>query len=173
MKKIVIIVKWLLIVWGGLCLIGALVIGGFFVYELGPVIAAEINSASVDDVQFILNWCNLGDGRIEKVVKSHVSAGPLFTGDHLDAYAIKMTHVSIEELTASTDPRTHGTGRHHFLKVLMMLLLLWAVVGSDEIGWFPKEEELRSSEVYVFPWSIYFEEQDHLVLWPYENDVCR
>ena len=27
---------------------------------------------------------------------------------------------------------------------------------SDEIAWFPKEAELRSGGVYVYPWSIYY-----------------
>jgi hypothetical protein len=158
MKRIVIIVKWLLIVWGGLCLIAALVLGGFFAYQLGPGNRAEINSASVHDVQFILNWCNLGDGRIEKVVKSHVSARS-FTGDHLDAYAIKITHVSIEELTASTDDFKGRWYRGDQLPKVLddAVSFVGSWLGSDEIGWFPKEEELRSSEVYVFPRSIYFQ----------------
>jgi hypothetical protein len=29
-------------------------------------------------------------------------------------------------------------------------------LGSDEIPWFPKEPELRSNEIYVYPWSIYY-----------------
>ena len=40
--------------------------------------------------------------RIEKVLHSHVSARSL-TGDHLDAYAIKISHVDTAELTAKTD----------------------------------------------------------------------
>jgi len=28
-------------------------------------------------------------------------------------------------------------------------------LGQKEISWFPKEAELRSTEFYVYPWSIY------------------
>jgi hypothetical protein len=29
-------------------------------------------------------------------------------------------------------------------------------LGSDDISWFPKEAELRSSEIYIYPWSIHY-----------------
>lgn len=157
MKKLITIIKWLLIVWGSLTLIGALIASVFVAYQFGIHNRDKINSASRHDVRFVLNWCNLGDNRIEQVVNSYVSARS-FTGDHLDAYAIKIKHISVEELAASTDDFDERWYRGDQLpKVLddaVSFVGNW--LSSDKITWFPAESELRSSEVFVFPWSIYY-----------------
>jgi hypothetical protein len=95
-------VRWILLVWGGLSLIGLLGFAAFVGYRLGPGNRDRNDSASVHDVRFVLNWCELGDQRIEHVIHSHVSARS-FTGDHLDAYAIKISHVDIAELTSKAN----------------------------------------------------------------------
>ena len=152
MKTILVVIKWSLIIWGGVSLTGVLVIGGFIAYKLGPGICEKTDSASPHDVRFVLNWCRLGDDRIEKVIHSYVSARSL-TGDHLDAYAIKITHVSIEELTANTD-WYRGDQLPKTLDEAVSFVGYW--LGRDEVSWFPRETELRSSEVYVYPWSIHY-----------------
>lgn len=87
MKRIIPVLKWFLLVWGGISFVGAAVIGAFFIYKLGPGNVDKVDSATAKDVRFVLNWSNLGDERIEKVIHSYISARSL-TGDHLDAYAI-------------------------------------------------------------------------------------
>lgn len=77
MKKISVILKRLLIGWGAFSLLGALIIGGFFAYQFSLGNRDKINTASTKDVRFIFNWSNLGEDRIERVIKSHVLA-PLF-----------------------------------------------------------------------------------------------
>jgi hypothetical protein len=153
MKKIITMLKWFLIVLGGLTLIG----GGYFAYKIGPGNRDKVNTASSKDVRFVLNWCNLGDSRIEKVIKSHVSSRSM-TGDHLDAYAIKIKNVSIEELTAKTDDITNRWYRGDKLPKVLddAVSFVGGWLGSKEIEWFPREAELRSSEIYVYSWSIYF-----------------
>jgi hypothetical protein len=153
MKKIITIMRWFLIVLGGLTLL----CGGYFAYKVGPGNRDEVDLASSKDVRFVLNWCNLGDSRIENVIRSHVSARSM-TGDHLDAYAIKIKNVSIEELTAKTDDITNRWYRGDKLPKVLdeTVSFVGGWLGWKEIEWFPKEKELRSSEVYVYPWSIYF-----------------
>jgi hypothetical protein len=157
MKKLLTIAKWFLIIWGGLSLIGVLSVGGFLAYQLGPGNRAKINTASREDVRFVLNWCDLGDQRIEKVVASFVSHRS-FTGDHHDAYAIKVTHLSIEELTASADDFRERWYRGDQLPKVVddAVSFVGTSRNSDEIPWFPSEAELRSSEVYVYPCTIYY-----------------
>lgn len=151
-KTILVIVKWLLIAWGGISLAGMFVIAGFIAYHFGPGNRDKIDMASPQDVRFVLNWCNLGDNRIEKVVNSYVSARS-FLGDHRDAYAIKITHVGLDELTANKDGWYRGD---QLPKVLdEAVSFVGGMLGSDSISWFPKEKDLRSSEIYVYPWSIY------------------
>lgn len=147
-------VKWLLIAWGGFCAIGAIVLGGMMVYSLGPGNRNTIDSAGKHDVRFIMNWYRLGDHRIEKVVHSYKSARS-FTGDHLDAYAIKITHVDPSELTQDRS----GSGWFRcdqadgVLKDSIDFVCGW--LHEDNISWFPRKEELKSSEMYVYSWSIH------------------
>ena len=61
MRKLIPFLKWFLLIWGGLSLVGAIGIGGFFAYQLGPGNIDNNDSASKKDVRFVLNWCELGD----------------------------------------------------------------------------------------------------------------
>lgn len=135
-------------------MVGAIVLGGFIAYRIGPGNADTTNSANKQDVRFVLNWCRFGDERIEEVVHSYQSARS-FTGDHLDAYAIRISHVDPAELTQNE----FGSGWFRcdqvdgVLKDAVDFAVGW--LREDGISWFPREEELRSDELYVYPWSIY------------------
>ncbi len=138
--------------WGVVSLLGAIGVGALLFYQLGPGNRDKDDSASVRDVRFVLNWCGLGDQRIEKVLHSHVS-GRSFTGDYLDAYAIKISRVDISELAAPADDARWYRG-DSLPKVVDDAVSF--VSGSlHELPWFPSPVELRSSQFYVYPWSIY------------------
>ena len=124
------------------------------IYGFGVANRTKTDKASGQDVRFVLNWCNLGDNRIEKVVHSHVSARS-FTGDHLDAYAIKINNVTVEELTAHTNDVSGRWYRGDQLPKVLDDAVGFAGGWLHEIPWFPSETELRSGEFYVYPWSIY------------------
>jgi hypothetical protein len=143
-------------IWGGLSLLLVIGIVGFVVFQFGVGNRDKIDSASVHDVRFILNWCELGESRIESVLHSYVSPRSL-TGDHLDAYAIKISRLEIGELTPTSD---HTRGRWYRGDQLPPLLndavgFVSAWLGRNEISWFPTEAELRSAEFYIYPWTIY------------------
>ena len=115
------------------------------------------DSASPKDVRYVLNWCGLGEQRTEKVVHSYVSSRS-FTGDYLDAYAIKISHVEVSELTQQSN---HFGRRWYRCDQLPPVLndALTFVAGwfhGDEIPWFPDQAQLRSSEFYVYPWTIFY-----------------
>jgi hypothetical protein len=129
-----------------LCLVGVATLGG--------ALACRARSGHADrhDVRFVLNWCELGDERVEEVVESYQSARNI-TGDHLDAYAISISHVDEEELLAAADPGwTRGDELEGVLDDAVSFAGLWPA--EDRIPWFPDESELRSDEFYVHPWSI-------------------
>ena len=158
MKRLISICKWFLIVWGAVSLIGIIGIGGFAAYQLKFGNKDKIDSASTHDVSFVLNCCNLGDSRIEKVVHSYQSARS-FTGDGLETYAIKISHISLEELTATN---TNDSTRRWYRGDQLPKILDDAVdftgiwLGDEKVSWFPKETELRSNQFYVYPQSIYY-----------------
>ncbi len=142
---------------GAISLVVAIAIVSFVAYSVGPGNRSRIDSASPQDVAFVLNWCGLGAERTEKVVNSYVS-GRSLTGDHLDAYAIKIKNVSIEELTARKKEFDDGWYRGDQLPEVLddavAFVGPWLV--SGEIPWFPTEKALRSSDFYVYSWSIVF-----------------
>lgn len=149
--------KWFLIIWGGFSLLGAVGIGGFFAYQRGPGNFDRQDAATIEDVAFVLNWCELGTERIERVVHSHVSSRSL-TGDHLDAYAIKISHVTIAELTAKKGATPGRWYRGDKVPVVLddAIDFLAGWLDQSVISWFPSEAELRSEKYYVYPHSIHY-----------------
>lgn len=133
----------------------ATVAGGILIaYRMGPGNVEKTDFADKQDVRFVLNWCGLGDERIEKVIHSYRSARS-FTGDHLDAYAIRISHVDVTELTRNQ----FGSGWYRgdqvegVIKDALDYVAGW--LHEDGISWFPKAGEIRSSDLYVYPQSIY------------------
>ena len=144
-------VRGAVFVWGCVSLIGAIALAGLIGYQIGPGNRTREDSASIRDVRFVLNWCGLGDQRIQKVLHSHVS-GRSFTGDHLDAYAIQISHVELAELTASDERRRWYRGD----QLPQVLDDTVGFVGGwlHEVPWFPRESQLRSSEFFIYSWGI-------------------
>ena len=154
MKKIWSFAKQFLFWWGILCALAIIIGGAFIAYQIGPGNKDKNKVASNHDVRYVLNWCNLGDERIEEVLHSYVSSRS-FTGDHLDAHAIRISRVAISEL--KQDDFGSGWWRGDqvtgVLKDALNFVDSW--LPSDEIPWFLQEEEITSSEIYIYPWSIY------------------
>jgi hypothetical protein len=143
----------LLIIWGGISLAVLIVFVSYLAYALTLGNKASNDKATNSDVRFVLNWCELGDNRIEKVIKSYTSARSL-TGDHLDAYSIKISHVDTSELSQIRN----GVSRWYRCDTIPSILndaISFTCNWPEEIQWFPKMEKLKSKEYYVYPVSIY------------------
>lgn len=151
--RILAIARRCLLIWGALSLVGVVVIAGVAAFQLSPG-NPKTDSASPHDVRFVLNGCGLGDQRIEKVIHSHVSSRS-FTGDHLDAYAIKISHIELAEITKETNDFRGRWYRGDQLPKVLDDAVGFAGGWLHELPWFPSEAEFRSSEFYVYPWSIY------------------
>jgi len=153
MERLIAIVRWTLMALGAISLVVALGVVGLVAYQVGPGNRDETDLASRDDVRFVLNWCELGDERIERVIHSHVSARSL-TGDHLDAYAIAISHVDIDELTAGQREYGPRWYRGDMLPSAVEAAVDFLGGWRHEIPWFPSVDELRSSEFFVYPWRM-------------------
>jgi hypothetical protein len=130
------------------------VLAAVVAYQLAVGNRNKKDSASAQDVRFVLNWCGLGDQRIERVLHSHVSARS-FTGDHLDAFAIKISRVDVAELSSKTNDFSGRWYRGDQLPQVLDEAVKFVGGWHHEIPWFPAESELRSSDFYIYPWSIY------------------
>src|SRR5574343_563099 len=145
-----------LTIWGAISLIGVLIIAFLFFYPSGLGTREEtiLDKATKEDVRFVLNWCELGDERIEKVIKSSVSPRS-FTGDYLDAYSIKISHVDISELKMTEDMRPGHWYRGDSLPKILDDAISFIGGWQHETPWFPTEKSIRTSDYYIYPWSIY------------------
>lgn len=152
MNRAIRFAKIALIIWGGLSLLAVLVIGSLIVFQFSVGNTDDSRPASFKDVRFVLNWCDLGDDRIREVTHSFQSARS-FTGDHLDGHAIRVSHLEVDELV-STNSR--GWLRCDELegvsKMAIDYVTMW--LGSGEMEWFPGAERLKTSEFFVYIWSL-------------------
>lgn len=142
-----------LTIWGGVSLIAVILVISYLVYMITIGNKPENDKATVSDIRFVLNWCELGDQRIEKVTNSYISAKS-FTGDHIDAYSIKISRVDICELKQIKN----GVSRWYRCDTVPSILndaISSTCNWPGEIQWFPKIEQLKSKEYYVYPVSIY------------------
>jgi len=154
MTRIRLIVNRFLIGWGMFCAGCAIVLGIAIAYQFGPG-KVSTKTASNHDIRYVLNWCELGEERTEEVLNSYISASS-FSGDHLETHAIRISHVATNELKKNET----GSGWSRGDTVSGVLDDALGFVGqwipSEDLSWFPAEQDLRSSEFYVFPWSIYY-----------------
>ena len=142
-----------LIIWGAISLIMIVSLGSYLIYSLTFGNKASVNTARKSDIRFVLNWCELGDDRIERVVNSY-SSPTSFTGDHLDAYSIKISAVDTSELKYLKN----GVGNWYRCDHIPLILsdaISYTCNWPGELKWFPKIEELKSAEFYVYPVNIY------------------
>ncbi|HTK31022.1 MAG TPA: hypothetical protein VL332_03590 [Candidatus Saccharimonadaceae bacterium] len=149
--RTVVILRRALLAWGGLTLATVVAVILVAAYSNGRI----RTDASKRDVRFVLNWCELGDDRIVEVVHSYATPRA-FTGDHLEAYAIRISHVDVSELTVTPDSTRRRWFRGDQLPSIVRDALdtMRSDVGHDPIAWFPTVDELGSASVYVYPWSI-------------------
>lgn len=147
------IVSTFLMIWGRFSLLATALFATYLLYSWNLSSQDAINTATKSDVRFVLNWCGLGESRIEKVMQSQKSKRSML-GDHLDAYAIKISNIELAEVTNS---KPHATGKWYRGDSLPEILnnateFIGRVDG--EIPWFPSVKSIRTNEFYVYPWKI-------------------
>jgi hypothetical protein len=134
-----------LAVWGAVSLAALLALLGFL-FNVGAF--GSWTSGGPRDVGFVLNWAGLGDRRLEKLIHSYES-GVHFTGDHFTAYAIKVTSLTASELEPDSE-WVRGDRADDILKEAVQFISS----ARDQAPWLPMEEELQSSNVYVFRFRV-------------------
>lgn len=152
-------VKWFFLTCGVLSFTLLVFVAGAFALRMsnwGPLSkSAVINRATEHDVRYVLNWCRLGEARTEAVVHSYVSPRS-FTGDHVDAYAIKVRNLTTSDLPAPADSFEGGWVRGDQLDTVTReaISLATRFIHPEDVAWFPSEEQLTSSRYYVWVWRI-------------------
>jgi len=145
----------ILTILGGISLIFIIITSVFLSYTYFFGNKNVKDKASTSDVRFVLNWCNLGDSRIKKVLHSYESSRSL-TGDHLDAYAIEISNISIDELIKADSSNFDKWYRGDQLPPILNDAISLADSWQNEVSWFPTGARIRTSDFYVYPWTIYY-----------------
>lgn len=128
-----------------------IILGIYILFFSNSSLNPQINKATISDVRFVLNWCELGDEKIDSVLKSYVS-GRSFSGDHHDSYLIKIKNFDISELEKTETGKWY---RGDELPQILDDAVKFSNGFQYETPWFIKESEIRTSEIYIYPWSIY------------------
>ncbi|GHT44449.1 hypothetical protein FACS189454_01860 [Planctomycetales bacterium] len=157
MNRVLQIIQLLLTIWGGISLVGIGVLAGYILYLWTLENKTVVDKATKSDVTFVLNWCELGDQRIDKVLNSYVSARS-FTGDHLDAYAIKITDVTVDELINNKHNKAGLWYRGDNLPPVLDDAVSFISGWSEKPAWFPTKNSIRTQDFYVYPRSIHYHE---------------
>lgn len=154
MNRFQLIINRLLLGWGILCAGIVIVLAIAIAYQFGPGKISN-RTASKHDVRYVMNWCELGDERIAEVLHSHISASS-FSGNHIEAHAIRITKIEAGELKENNLGAGWFRGDEVSGVVNDALEFVEERLPSKEIPWFITEQELRSSDVYVYPLSIFY-----------------
>ena len=148
-------VKWFLLIWGGISFAATVGLAVYLPFWVKGLTHDKIDSASPQNVRYVLAECHLGGKQIERVVHSHIGAkGPL-NGGYIDAFAIKISQVDeVDFVPKKENPNEHwyrGDQLPPVLDAAVKLVAQW----HNEFPWLPSETELRSSDVHVYPVDFY------------------
>ena len=120
----------------------------------------KVDQLTPKSAMFVLNWGNIGDkAKIKKIIHSYESPQSL-TGDHLDAYCIK-----IDTFPDSVLRQEEGLPQEWLQGPITELILKEAIdlsssaAESDGLKWFPKASELNSNRYYLSFWKIVLHNQ--------------
>ncbi len=154
MKKLWAVIRWVLIIWGAICMLWILFIVGSLVFRFGTGWEPSTKIADKNEALGILSSCGLNEAGVQEVLHSYKSQSP-FLSDHLYAHAIKISHVDPEKLPKENFDSgwsrcDQATG---MIKDAINFAAGWHEPG---VTWFPSDEQLNSSEMYVYPVRIKF-----------------
>ena len=150
MKGLLVRVRNVLAVWGAFSFVALLATVALFAHRTLPM---KDDSASKNDVRFVLNWSQLGDDRIQAVVHSHVSMRS-FTGDHFDAYAIRVASLTEAELTGAPPSGANRWVRGDAVDPVVADAVKFLESAGSEAPWLPGGDELLTARYYIWVWSI-------------------
>lgn len=149
--------RTVLLVWGAISAVALLAIIALLGYQLTP----KRDPAGRNDVRFVLNWSHLGEERLEAVVHSYESARSI-TGDHFDAYAIRVASLTDSELANAPPQGVNEWVRGDRVDPLVVDAVALLAAGRTEAPWLPDKEELLSDRCYVWVWRIELRGRTHI-----------
>jgi hypothetical protein len=126
----------------------------------------QINTLEKKDAEFVLDSAGLGDKEIVEVVHSYIE-NPLFSGDYMDIYALKINPLTDKEITdrIKTDSENiyrwyKGDSLPVSVSDAVGFISDWVLVtsntGGNDFSWFPTEKEIRTGDIYVYLRNVYY-----------------
>jgi hypothetical protein len=143
-------------VWGVISFLVVLIISGSIIWMAGPGNREKVDKVTKKDVGYILNWSGLGADRITDVIHSYKSSRSM-TGDHFDAYAIKIVPIPETELN-----NTYDQFQRWYRGDQLPRLLVDAIEFSfnfpeiKSLKWLPSKDEIKSKRYCIQVWGAYY-----------------
>ena len=137
-----------LAMWGIASLLAVIAVAGFLAYSFASN-KPRLDRATTRDVRFVLNWPGLGDDRIERVLHSYESTLHV-NGDHFIAYEIRVTSLTVSELSSERGRWVRGDR----MDALMKDAVQFVTEAGHEAPWLPSAAELSTNKYYVWRWRV-------------------
>ncbi|MGB5277390.1 MAG: hypothetical protein WBO73_16855 [Gammaproteobacteria bacterium] len=146
MKKVSMIIKRGLMIWGVISLVGIIAFYVSVAYQIGTRNARTVE-AEDQDVRYIVDWFGLNPGQQVDIEHSYNPTGS-WAGDYMKAFAIRMAHIDSEAVL-----HNDGVSRGDELTPILRNAVEFAIgfTGEDPLSWFPAREQILSSAFYVYP----------------------
>ena len=146
MKKIAVILKRALMIWGAVSLLGIIVFYATIAYQIGTRTTRVVKNDD-QDVRFVLEWSGLSQDHEVKIEHSYNPTGS-WSGDYTKAFAMKLVHIEESEIM-----QRHGVSRGDKLIPIVRDAVEFVTNFTDDyqMPWLPNREQILSSEYYVYP----------------------
>jgi len=139
-------------VWGVISFLGVLIISGAIIWMAGPGNREKVDKVKKRDVGYILNWSGLGADRIIDVIHSYKSTRSM-TGDHFDAYAIKIVPIPEAELNNTTGQFQRWYRGDQLPRLLLDVIeFSFNFPETKSLKWLPLKNEIISKKYFIQVW---------------------
>lgn len=157
MDRLFVTIKWALVGWGAVSLV-------FYLWSLTIFLASfsvhastkSSQEASLNRFHMVLDNSGLGANRIEGALQVYEKYPNPVRALHFHAYASKMAPVDMNDLTQSMEGSDIHWYRGNHLPSVVDNAVTAIGQATDElqVSWFPKTQEIRSDQIYVYSWNI-------------------
>jgi hypothetical protein len=146
MKRLLVILKRGLMIWGAVSLIGIIIFYVTLAYQMSTR-KTKIVESDDQDVRFVLECFGRSHDQPMKLAHSY-KAPATWSGDYMKAFAMKIAHIEESEII-----QRHDVIRGDTLTPIIRSSVEFVTdfTDRDELRWFPTREQILSNACYVYP----------------------
>ncbi len=146
MKRIIVILKRGLMIWGAVSLIGIIIFYVTLTYQMSARKTGTVKSDD-QDVRFVFESFGISQDQPIKLEPSDNASGS-WSGDYMKVFAVKLAHIEESELIQKLDV-IRGDKLTPIIRNCVEFVT--SFTDQDELRWFPTSKQIFSDTYYVYP----------------------